>query len=138
MHYGQPGVHQCTIGIQVYTSALWAFRCTPLHYGLSGVHQCTIGKQLYNSALWAYGQSGGHQCTMDNQVYTSALWGIRCTPVHYGQSGVHQTINSMLCSSPNYGLSVLRSGVLQMALAIHLPIAFQQSIGNVMTKCILI
>ena len=40
----------------------------------------------------------------------------------------------MLCSSPDDALSVLRSGVLQMALAIYLPIAYQQSIRNVMPK----
>ena len=45
VHYGQLGVHQCTMSNQVYTSALWAIRCTSVHYGQSGVHQCT--------ALWA-------------------------------------------------------------------------------------
>ena len=40
---------------QVYTSALWAIRCTPVHYEQSGVH---------------YGQAGVHQCTMGNQVCT--------------------------------------------------------------------
>ena len=102
VHYGkifdtQPFDIQCTMGKQVYTSALWASRCTPVHHRQSGVHQCTMGNQGYTSALWAirctpvhHRQSGVHQCTIGNQVYTSAPWAIRCTPVHYGQSGVHQ------------------------------------------------
>ena len=71
--------------------SLWAIRCTPVHYGQSGVHQCTMGNQVYTSAPWAsrctpvhYGQSSVHQCTMGNQGYTSALQAIRGTPVHYG------------------------------------------------------
>ena len=60
VHYGQSGIHQCTMGNQVYTSALWVIRCTPVHYGKSSVHQCTM--QYF----------GVHQCTMGKQVYTSA------------------------------------------------------------------
>ena len=78
-------------------SALWAIRCTPVHYGQSGVHQCTMGKQVYTGALWAIrctpvrcGQSGVHWCTMGNQVYTTALYAIRCITMHHGLSGVHQ------------------------------------------------
>ena len=67
----------------------------------------------------------------------SALWASKCTPVHYGQAGVQQCTyvnfwmemkNSMLCSSPDDALSVLRSGVLQMAMAIHLSIAISNQI----------
>ena len=36
--------------------------------------------------------------------------------------------NSMLCSSPDDALFVLQSGVLQMAMAIHLSIAFSNQI----------
>ena len=80
MHYGRTGVHRCTMGNQVYTSALWAIRCTLVHYGQSGVHHCTIGNQVYNNAPWAirctpvhYGQSGGDQCTMGKQVVCSQI-----------------------------------------------------------------
>ena len=34
------GVHQCTMGKQVYTRAVWVVRCTPVHYG-----------QVYTKAL---------------------------------------------------------------------------------------
>ena len=120
----------------MYTSALWAIRCTLVHYGQSGVHQCTIGNQVYNNAPWAirctpvhYGQSGGDQCTMGKQVSRSANVCLSVCPsvrhqfeilrfkkvpedsrrfqkvpegsrrfqkvpsgtsVHYGQTGVHQ------------------------------------------------
>ena len=33
VHYGQSGVQKCTMGNQVYTSALWAISFTPVHYG---------------------------------------------------------------------------------------------------------
>ena len=33
-------------------SALWASRCTSVHYGQSGVHQCTMGNQEETSAPW--------------------------------------------------------------------------------------
>ena len=47
--------------------------------------------------------------------------------------------NSMLCSSPDDALSVLRSGVLQMAMAIHLSIAFSNPIERLKwLVCILI
>ena len=29
-------ISQCTVGNQLYTSALWAIRCTPVHYGRAG------------------------------------------------------------------------------------------------------
>ena len=82
------------MGNQVYTSALLAFRCTPVHYGWLVVHQCTMGNQVYTSALWAircspvhYGQAGVHQCKMGKQMIHSylaysALWASRCTTVH--------------------------------------------------------
>ena len=77
----------------MYTSSLWAIRHTPVHYGQLGVHQCTVGNQVYTGALWAirctpvhYRQSGVQQCTMGYQVYTSALWAIRWRPVHHGQA----------------------------------------------------
>ena len=66
---------------------------------------------------------------MDNQVYTSALWEIRCTPVNYALSKYlngDDKFNVMF--SPDDALSVLQSGVLQMAMAIHLSIAFSNLI----------
>ena len=100
------------MGNQVYTSAPWVIRCTPVHYRKSGVHQCTMGNQVYTSQLWEirckpmhYGKSGVHQCTMENQVYTSALWVIRCTPVHYGKLGVHQSRASERGLTNGYGHS---------------------------------
>ena len=68
--------------------------------------------------------------------------------MHYGQAGVQQCTyvniwmemkNSMLCSSPDDALSVLQSGVLQMAMAIHLSIAFSNQIERLKwLVCILI
>ncbi len=54
------GLH-LTVGNQVYSSALWAIRCTPVHYGQPGIHQCTLGNQMYSSALWAI------RCTPDKK-----------------------------------------------------------------------
>ena len=34
------------MGNQVYISALWAIRCTSVHYGQLGVHQCTMGNRV--------------------------------------------------------------------------------------------
>ena len=50
VHHRQAGVHQCTIGKQVYISALWAIRCTPVHYGQVGVSCsfCALERGLTN------------------------------------------------------------------------------------------
>ena len=95
-----------------------------------------MGKQVHTSAPWAirctpvhYGQSGVHQCTMGNKVYTSALWAFRCTPVHYGKSGVNQ------CTMGNqvYSVHPKQAGVHQCTIGNQVyTIWFNDSRFNVM------
>ena len=50
------------MGKHVNNGALWAIMCTPVHFGQAGVHQCTIGKQVIHSYL-AYSALWASRCT---------------------------------------------------------------------------